>query len=45
MIRVGNADYANQNSYGLTTRGARHVRVEGSDLRFRSRGRGARSGT
>lgn len=40
MIRVGNADYAKQNkSYGLTTLNDRHVRVEGSELRFRFKGK------
>jgi DNA topoisomerase-1 len=40
MIRVGNADYAKQNkSYGLTTLNDRHVRVDGSELRFRFRGK------
>jgi len=40
MIRVGNADYAKQNkSYGLTTLANRHVRVEGSELRFRFKGK------
>ncbi len=36
MIRVGNARYAEANkSYGLSTMQARHVAVEGSELRFR----------
>lgn len=40
MIRVGNADYAKQNkSYGLTTLNNRHVKVEGSALRFRFKGK------
>jgi len=40
MIRVGNADYAKQNkSYGLTTLGDRHVKVEGGQLRFRFKGK------
>ncbi|WP_199553801.1 DNA topoisomerase IB [Sandaracinobacteroides hominis] len=40
MIRVGNADYAKQNkSYGLTTLRDRHVQVEGSELRFRFKGK------
>ena len=35
MIRVGNASYARENaSFGLTTLRDRHVRVEGSKLRF-----------
>lgn len=40
LIRVGNDDYARQNeSYGLTTLHARHVRVQGSDLKFRFKGK------
>jgi DNA topoisomerase I len=40
MIRVGNADYVKQNkSYGLTTLNDRHVKIEGSELRFRFRGK------
>lgn len=40
MIRVGNADYAKQNkSYGLTTLANRHVRIEGTELRFRFKGK------
>ncbi len=40
MIRVGNADYAKQNgSYGLTTLTTRHVAVEGSELKFRFKGK------
>jgi DNA topoisomerase-1 len=40
MIRVGNADYAKQNkSYGLTTLANRHVRVEGTELRFKFKGK------
>ncbi|MFK4874252.1 DNA topoisomerase IB [Novosphingobium sp. ZW T3_23] len=40
MIRVGNADYAKQNkSYGLTTLNDRHVKIEGSELRFRFKGK------
>lgn len=36
MIRVGNARYAEANkSYGLSTMKARHVAVEGAELRFR----------
>src|SRR3954469_21955591 len=36
LIRVGNNDYANQNnSYGLTTLKARHVAVDGNEVRFR----------
>lgn len=40
MIRVGNSDYAKQNkSYGLTTLNDKHVRIEGSELRFRFKGK------
>ncbi|MDB5592374.1 DNA topoisomerase IB [Enterovirga sp.] len=40
LIRVGNDDYALQNrSYGLTTLKNRHVKVEGSELRFRFKGK------
>jgi len=40
LIRVGNDDYAKENgSYGLTTLHARHVQIEGADLRFRFRGK------
>lgn len=40
MIRVGNADYANQNkSYGLTTLKDRHVKVDGAELRFQFKGK------
>lgn len=40
MIRVGNAAYARDNgSFGLTTFRDRHVRVEGSTLRFRFTGK------
>ena len=40
LIRVGNDDYAKQNnSYGLTTLKNRHVAIEGSELRFRFRGK------
>lgn len=36
LIRVGNDDYARQNkSYGITTLRRRHVKVNGSELRFR----------
>ena len=44
LIRVGNDDYARQNdSFGLTTLRDRHVSVEGSELRFRFKGKGGRS--
>jgi len=40
MIRVGNADYVKQNqSYGLTTLKNRHVKIDGSELRFRFKGK------
>lgn len=44
LIRVGNDDYAKQNrSYGLTTLRARHVVVNGAELRFTFRGKGGRT--
>jgi DNA topoisomerase-1 len=40
LIRVGNDDYARQNdSFGLTTLQDRHVRIEGSELRFAFKGK------
>lgn len=40
LIRVGNEDYAKQNqSYGLTTLRGQHVKAEGSNLRFRFKGK------
>jgi DNA topoisomerase-1 len=40
LIRVGNEEYARQNqSFGLTTLRARHVRVNGGTLRFQFRGK------
>lgn len=40
LIRVGNDEYARHNrSYGLTTLRDRHVRVDGSAVRFRFRGK------
>lgn len=40
MIRIGNEDYARQNkSYGLTTLRDRHVAVDGSELKFRFKGK------
>lgn len=40
MIRVGNADYARQNkSHGLTTLRDRHVKIDGSQIRFRFKGK------
>jgi len=40
FIRVGNEEYARTNrSYGLTTLLSRHVKIEGSDVRFRFLGK------
>ena len=40
LIRVGNDEYAKENkSFGLTTLRDRHVRVEGSEVRFRFKGK------
>ncbi|MFC3167292.1 DNA topoisomerase IB [Paracoccus fontiphilus] len=40
MIRVGNLDYARQNkSHGLTTLRDRHVKIDGSEVRFRFKGK------
>jgi DNA topoisomerase I len=40
LIRVGNDDYAKQNeSYGLTTLRNKHVKVEGTQLRFQFKGK------
>jgi DNA topoisomerase-1 len=40
LIRVGNEEYVRQNqSFGLTTLRARHVRVNGDTLRFQFRGK------
>ena len=39
-IRVGNEEYARANkSFGLTTLRDRHVRIDGSEIRFRFRGK------
>ena len=44
LIRVGNIEYAKQNgSYGLTTLRARHVAIEGSELRFEFTGKSGRT--
>lgn len=44
LIRIGNADYAEQNgSHGLTTLTRRHVKVESGRLRFRFTGKSGRS--
>lgn len=43
LIRVGNVEYVRANrSYGLTTLTKKHVRVKGSTLRFRFRGKSGR---
>lgn len=43
LIRVGNPEYARENeSYGLTTLRNRHVRVNGSSVRFHFRGKGGK---
>jgi DNA topoisomerase-1 len=40
MIRVGNAAYARDNgSYGLTTLHVRHVKIDGTELRFHFKGK------
>jgi DNA topoisomerase I len=40
LIRIGNDDYARQNSsYGLTTLKNRHVAIEGHEVRFRFTGK------
>jgi DNA topoisomerase I len=42
LIRVGNDEYERQNdSYGLTTLKNRHVAVNGAQLRFQFKGKGA----
>ncbi len=39
-MRVGNDEYREQNqSYGLTTLQDRHVKIEGSQIRFKFRGK------
>lgn len=44
LIRVGNDDYARSNkSYGLTTLRNRHVKVEGSQLRFQFTGKSGKT--
>ena len=41
LIRVGNDEYARLNrSFGLTTMRDRHARIEGTQVRFRFRGKG-----
>ena len=44
LIRVGNDDYARSNrSYGLTTLRDPHVKIEGSELRFRFKGKSGKA--
>jgi DNA topoisomerase-1 len=44
LIRVGNDDYAKENkSYGLTTLRNPHVKVEGSQLKFRFKGKSGKT--
>ncbi len=38
-IRVGNAEYARDNSYGLTTMRTRHVDIHGADITFTFQGK------
>lgn len=43
FIRIGNEEYARENkSFGLTTLQNRHVKVKGSQVRFRFRGKSGR---
>jgi DNA topoisomerase-1 len=40
MMRIGNDEYARENkSYGLTTLRNRHVKIDGSEVKFRFRGK------
>ena len=40
MMRIGNEEYARTNkSFGLTTLRSRHVRIDGSEVQFRFRGK------
>src|SRR5919112_3930916 len=44
LIRVGNDDYVKQNkSYGLTTLRNKHVKVNGSELRFEFKGKSGKT--
>jgi DNA topoisomerase-1 len=44
FIRVGNEEYAKENSsFGLTTLRDRHVKIEGSTMRFHFRGKSAQT--
>lgn len=46
LIRVGNEEYARTNgSFGLTTLRARHVDVNGAEMRFSFRGKGGKDHT
>ncbi|MGH7769635.1 MAG: DNA topoisomerase IB, partial [Candidatus Binatia bacterium] len=41
LIRIGNEEYARENrSFGLTTMRNKHVKINGSKIRFRFRGKG-----
>jgi DNA topoisomerase-1 len=43
MVRIGNPEYVRQNdSFGLTTLRSRHARINGSKIRFRFNGKGAK---
>ncbi len=43
LLRIGNQEYARMNdSFGLTTLQDRHVDVDGSELRFRFKGKGGK---
>jgi DNA topoisomerase-1 len=44
LIRVGNEEYARENrSFGLTTLMNRHVNIDGSEIRFRFRGKSGKA--
>jgi DNA topoisomerase-1 len=44
LIRVGNEEYARSNqSYGLTTLRDNHVKIYGSEIRFRFKGKGGKA--
>src|SRR5579872_6979165 len=46
LIRIGNQEYAKENgSFGLTTLRTRHVDVDGTELRFRFRGKSGKEHT
>jgi len=42
LIRVGNADYIKNQSFGLTTLRDRHVCIDGAEMRFQFRGKSGR---